>query len=158
MVLHVIRHGKALSQGEKDFDRALHPIGIRQSLFLNEYFLEHSQSEFITYYSTAKRTLQTMELITQNLKSTQVGQVSLYGADFMTLFKFIENSSIQQDLILIAHNPGVSRLIEYLTGERFYCKTGTLTSIHFDIQNWAELSANTGQILAQIRWNDEQVI
>ena len=61
----------------------------------------------------------------------------------------IWESPSANDLVIIGHNFGISRLVEYLTNEPLIMETAQLVSINFNELNRSEISAGTGVISYQ---------
>lgn len=153
--LFIIRHGKAESWGNSDHQRALHQKGIHQSKFLNSYFKSLSNYSLTSLYSDAKRTSETFTHVSDGIPILEAQVKSeMYAADYMVLFNLITFQTNDSDLILVGHNPGVSRLVEYLTGERYHARTGSMVVIKLPIDKWSEITKESGEFLSEIRYSE----
>lgn len=158
--LFVLRHGKA-SDGviDRDFERLLNNTGIEQAEKIADWLIYHNIQPDIVLTSPAKRTLMTTEIVTKKLKieSQKVRIVSqIYQANLNTLLKAIASCPTQhRTLLLIAHNPGLEDLVDYLlspsltnTLENDYrIFPATLIKLELDV-DWFHLEKSCAQSVA----------
>jgi len=152
--LTLVRHAHADDKppGGSDFERPLSTRGLREAGALARYLLDRALLPNLLITSTARRTLQTAEILTQVLAlpeyRVQPAQ-HLYLAPAEALLQAVRD--VQSDvahLAIVAHNPGVSDLVRVLLpedvdiGELVTAGACTLT---FDVNSWADLrSSATG--------------
>jgi phosphohistidine phosphatase len=148
--LLLIRHAKAekeLSVG--DFNRPLKYTGIQDASFMAERLKEQSIIPQLIISSPALRAKTTAEIFADNfsLPEPQLNKL-IYEAGQKTIFKIITGFPDEYDFIaLVGHNPDISQILYYLTGEAREVHTATVALINFDIDSWEVLSANTGKLV-----------
>lgn len=153
--LYVIRHGKAEAFADKDFNRPLAQKGVKQSLFLNSFLSQQVNQNINALYSTALRTTQTYELSFKEVEHSSRASNNFYGADFMQWLEEINSVKSFDPIAIVGHNPGVSRLVSYLSGDSIHMQTGTLIEIEFDLDSWDLIGRETGIVKETIRWKNQ---
>lgn len=156
--LYVIRHGKAATHADKDFNRHLAEKGIKQSQFLNALLEESIENHIHVFYSKAKRTEETYETVFKTIEHTAEGNINLYGADFMQWLSTIQSSKTSSSIAIVGHNPGVSRLVSYLCGSIIHMQTGTMATISFELNQWNLIGRDLGSLVGISRWNEADEI
>jgi phosphohistidine phosphatase len=123
--LLVLRHSKsAYPEGVADIDRPLAPRGVRDAVTLGGWLLGQGLLPDLVVCSTAARTRQTWDLISDQLVWPDEGATVRYDprvydaalADLMTIVA--ETPPDAAILALVGHNPGAAQLVGILTGER----------------------------------------
>ncbi len=72
---------------------------------------------------------------------------AIYEATHTTLLSVVNLLSDEYDFIaLFGHNPGLSQLVYYLTGNLFDMPTCGVVIIDFDLDSWQLVSGDTGVI------------
>ena len=144
--LYLLRHAQAASflNGD-DKDRMLTAHGIEQAKEVAKYIIDVD----LALCSGAKRTQMTLENAVQagaNIKKTDILD-SLYNAPAGDLLNAI-HSCADQNILVIAHNPGIHILAKTLTGRgeetqieklNIFYNPATLSIFDCDINNWADL-------------------
>ena len=147
--LHLIRHGEASfrSSSGKDKDRNLSPEGV-QFIYQKASNPSFPVLDF-ALVSDANRTLETWKIILKEHHKTDWKKSSeLYNASYRTLFAILEQAENKiENLGIIAHNPGLSELTQYLTGEMIYLEPGHSSQIRLDIESWSEVTKNSGELV-----------
>ncbi|AZQ61452.1 histidine phosphatase family protein [Flammeovirga pectinis] len=154
--LLLIRHAEAENAyfGVDDKQRDLTQEGFSQALHLGKKINEGNYIPEIIFYSDAVRTTETTKLILEQIDVPEEAtfvEPSFYEANVGRLLDFINQRSDEADTIaLVGHNPAISFLAEYLTGE----DTGNLLPakclvISFDLDSWALISQATGRSLSR---------
>lgn len=146
--LYIVRHAKSsVKHGESDFDRGLEKTGV-QDIGLMATKL-HSRGAKIDQLisSAANRTTLTTQIINEvlELPSSKIEfQKELYLASPTTILSEIHSvSSHVNELMVVAHNPGVTQFINYIANEYFdNIPTSGIACITFDITSWSELKNN----------------
>ncbi|MGY6523337.1 MAG: SixA phosphatase family protein [Mongoliitalea sp.] len=138
--LYVLRHGESEhSHYEGDFQRVLTIYGKNQIQILAERLAKRAINFDQVLCSSAKRTKQTCDYI---LKEIPVAKVeykdSLYECDLMELIEELQKIGKDVDhLLLVGHNPGVSALVSYFSGEFFLSMSpGDLVILSLEIEEW----------------------
>lgn len=147
--LLIIRHAKATHDSDyEDFDRPLKKSGIKDAGQLAEKLKNDGLIPQKMYTSPALRAKTTAEIVAKHLDIPNMGFISdVYEANESTLLKVVNHFPDQYDFVALAgHNPGVSYITTYLTGQ--YCNLNTCAAviIAFELDSWTEISADTGKI------------
>jgi phosphohistidine phosphatase len=151
----------------RDFDRPLNAKGKRAAFRIGEY-LRAQRIEFDHIVaSPAARVVETLEQIAEGLGETIAPQWDkrVYLASAPSLLDLIQESNDGYDHLMIAgHNPGLEELVLMLVPddpddlvrdeieEKF--PTASLARIHFDVDHWADVAANKGELAHFIRPRD----
>ncbi|MFD2201234.1 SixA phosphatase family protein [Shivajiella indica] len=153
MKLFLLRHAEAEfgSGPEGDISRELTIRGQTQISRL-ALLLKKDQIRFdLILSSNAKRTKQSTEILTHSLlvKKTHFLR-ELYEADphqVLTIINKINEGDVF-NLLVVGHNPTISTLISYLTGEEFInLQPGMMAKIEIHVNNWKEIGRHTGTLV-----------
>lgn len=113
----LIRHAQAADplMGQKDFDRPLTDQGIYDT---EQQAMKIPMDEYThLFHSAAARTTATAQTFAHYFPKIQLhSRKDLYNADLNQLLEFIEELWDEEQLILVAHNPGITQLYFHLTG------------------------------------------
>lgn len=135
-----MRHAKSdwSGPGTSDFDRPINKRGQENAKRVGQWIADNNHLPEKIISSPARRAKQTIELVSKQLKFSQSKiefDESLYLASFDTLMECVqlykENVS---SLLLVAHNPGLEYLINYLLSKSV---NQTATSISITTANLA---------------------
>lgn len=161
--LLLFRHAEAVDkrQHENDEERELTSNGLNQSVQMGVYL---SRGLFIPdtiYCSTAVRAKQTATLAADAMKFGSkkiIFDEELYDASTRTLFGFISRLDNSLDHVMcVGHNPTLTYLAEYLTGESIGdLVPAGIVIIKFDIRSWAEVSQRNGSLVQYMHPQDSQ--
>ncbi len=148
--LLLIRHAKAEKDTNcKDIDRPLKYIGMQDAAFMADRIKEKSLIPQLIVTSPALRTKTTAEIFADHLslpKSTE--NKAIYEASQKTLLRVINEFPDEYNFIaLVGHNPGISMILSYLTGEAMEVHTSTVALIDFEIDDWASVSKDIGKLV-----------
>lgn len=150
--LFLLRHAQAGSSLSKnDKDRPLSPHGIQQAKLVAPYL----QDIDLALCSNAKRTKMTLETTIDagaSIKKIEYLE-TLYNAPLGDILSALQSCE-GQNIIIVAHNPGIHQLAGTLAGNgeksqleqiRLFYQPATLAIFDCDIENWAEIQpqANT---------------
>jgi phosphohistidine phosphatase len=150
--LTLVRHAAAEPEQfpARDFDRALSDAGLEEVKKLGAFM--NGKGLFPGYIacSSANRTQQTASLLKEISGSSALPITAyplLYNAGFQTLLDFLRNFSNEfHDLMLVAHNPGISQLATVLSGAHPYqFSTSSGLCLKFDAQDWKDLQNGSGK-------------
>jgi phosphohistidine phosphatase len=147
--LLLIRHAKAEKETSvKDINRPLKYIGIQDARFMAERVKENSLIPQLIITSPALRTKTTAEIFADHLllPDPEINK-AIYEASQQTLLRVINQLPNQYNFIaLVGHNPGISQILYYLTGEAREVHTSTVALIEFEVDDWKVVSGDTGQL------------
>ena len=140
--LYLMRHGQA-NDGQPDIDRELTEKGMRDARKqAQNVFTIEMPNRFIV--STAVRTAQTMTHIREELKFSEnivQFEADMYNAAVRELFEVVTHlDDLWSVVCLIGHNPSITYLAEYLTGNSIgYVNPAGVVKMRIDA-SWAEVS------------------
>lgn len=149
--LYITRHAKSswASPGQDDFNRPLNERGLRDAQLMAQKFAERSEPVPILVSSTANRAITTARAFAKALGNVPIKeQPSIYHATLEMLMAVVESLPANaKSVMLFGHNPGLSELVEHLTGGNL----GTIspcTTVRIDLEvgSWPEVAAGTGSI------------
>jgi phosphohistidine phosphatase len=121
--LYLMRHAKSdwHSAATSDFDRPLNKRGSKDAARMGEWLQQQNITPSLILASPAQRTRQTVLAVTANLgvnSNEIVFSRDLYLADRATLLKVLHSIPESTDsVLLVAHNPGMDDLVEWLSPE-----------------------------------------
>jgi phosphohistidine phosphatase len=147
--LLLIRHAKAEKEtATKDIDRPLKYIGMQDAAFMADRIKDEHIVPQTIITSPALRTKTTAEIFTDHLKlASPTSNKAIYEASQQTWLKIINQLPAEYDFIgIVGHNPGVSQILYYLTGEAREVHTSTTALIEFETDDWAAISGDTGKL------------
>ncbi len=146
--LYIVRHAKSSWEVDQDdFDRSLKKKGKLNAPFMARKLLSRGVNVEQIISSSAKRTTKTTGTINQVLgvPETMVSfNKELYLASPKEIIKQIQetNNSVNE-LMIVAHNPGVTQVVNFLAKEHFEnIPTSGMACILFDIESWSDLKNN----------------
>lgn len=148
--LLLIRHAKAEKDTPgKDFDRPLKYTGIQDTTFMADRLKEESIVPQIIITSPALRTKTTAEIFADNFGLPDpTPNKKIYEASQQTWVSIINQLPNEYDFVaVVGHNPGVSQILYYLTGEAREVHTCTTAVIDFEAKDWAEISEDMGKLV-----------
>ena len=152
--LYLIRHASAedVNGGMRDQERALTASGMRDANHLGMYFSTKQINPDFMITSTATRAIQTAEMIAEQIKySTDKIEKSddLYEAPIRTLIDTINAFEVGIDnAMMVAHNPAISFLADYLTGEPIgNMSPCTVIGLSFEVKDWNLITSNMASTL-----------
>ena len=149
-----IRHAKSDwgNPNLSDMDRPLNKRGKRDAPGMGRRFLKLNMKPDCIYRSPSTRTTQTIDLLTHTAQWQDVDikeEDWLYHASNQDYLTGIENLNNDQNYIcLCAHNPGITDIVNYLSGEYIVnMPTCAIALIDFQTGDWKEVSGSTGNLL-----------
>ena len=151
--LYLLRHAESKEKqiGQDDIDRKLTPRGMREALLIGTYLFKEKARIDIIISSPAERARATAGLVVDGLKwdhKTITFHDELYEASSRTFFNFLFTlDDTHKHIMLIAHNPVISYVAEYLTKEEIGdMAPGSLATIKFAIPSWQEIGEAKGEL------------
>ena len=151
--LFIIRHAKSDWQDSTldDYDRPLNKKGEKNAPFMGQLLKEKNIKPDIIISSPAKRTMQTAQLIAQEVgfeKNITPNQY-IYEA-FVTMLQ--ETISYIYDehetAFLVGHNPGVSALAYTYCNMKENLPTCSIVEIEFDCDSWMDASKDNAKLIS----------
>lgn len=146
-----MRHAEAAPKLSRQDDRSreLTQLGVKHALHMGAWFLENNINLELIACSSALRAEQTAHLIAEGMKLDNqriLVEDVLYEASVRQLLDYVNNlEDGYQNVMIVAHNPAISYLAEYLTKADIGDMTpGAATIIRFDLGSWKLVSENTG--------------
>jgi phosphohistidine phosphatase len=151
--LYICRHAKS-DRGPgyaNDHDRPLNERGLRNAPFMARLFAERGEPVDLLLSSTAERARSTASFHAAQLgipASDIVLRSELYHAsvqDIMTVLQALPAG--QARVMLFGHEPGLSRLVEYLTNDGpGDLPTGSIVRVDLHVNDWSAASRGTGTV------------
>lgn len=150
-ILYLVRHAQAESpgSGQKDLDRQLTSEGVRDANHLGMFLANSQVHPDLIMVSHAKRAWETAEIMAEQMRygvDKIKKEEELYEAPIRILLRLInELTPDTENVVLIGHNPGLSFLADYLTGEDIgNMGPCTAIAIEFQLDGWELVAAKTG--------------
>jgi phosphohistidine phosphatase len=157
LTLHLLRHAKSSWDDPRlgDVDRPLAPRGERAARRLARDLPPAGVAPRLILCSSARRALQTLDLIRPGLPSNAeiVVEEGLYGAggpELMARLRRLPAGCVEA--MVIGHNPGIHDLALALAGSRAPAPlrerlpTGALVSLRCSAAGWRRLRPGVGEV------------
>jgi phosphohistidine phosphatase len=121
---------------------------MRDAAIMAERIESESFIPEILVTSPSLRTLATANILSEHLRlSKPLEAEKIYDASQQTLLQVISNFSDKYNFIgLVGHNPGISHLVHYFSGEILDIPPGTVVLITFEFDKWNEITYDTGTV------------
>lgn len=148
--LLLIRHARATHEtGFVDFERPLQESGLQDAAVMAGRLKDKNLLPQLLVASPALRTLSTANVFSQHLSISQAQtDRAIYEATRTELVKVINAFPDNYDFIaLVGHNPGMSDLLYYLTGQLQDVPTCAMMLIEFDVDSWMEIIEDAGKLV-----------
>lgn len=158
--LLVLRHAKSSRNDPAldDHERPLNERGRRDAPRMGELLRECGLIPDVVLSSDAVRARLTAEAVAEAARYG--GEILLdprlylaSPADILSLLPTVRESA--ETVMIVAHNPGLERLVEHLTGERQDLPTAALAQIGLPIEQWRDLKQSTRGTLVDLWRPDE---
>ena len=163
-ILNIIRHAKSAKDdsSKDDIRRPITKIGKANADFLNNYLVRYNFKKHKILCSTSLRTRQTLQCLSRSLnnESEIIYSYDLYLANFKKVIKEIFPESKTNTITIIGHNPGVSDLLSYLSGN-FYLHdmpTSSIAQLEFLRKDRQDLHESSAKINFYIQSEDNSII
>lgn len=155
--LLLIRHAEAEEAyfGTEDRNRELTQEGFTKAVHLGKRIASGNFQPEILFYSDSIRTTKTTQLILEQIEMPEEAtfiEPSFYEANVGRLLGFINERPDQaESMAIVGHNPAISFLAEYLTGEIIgNMSPADAIIITFDFDSWNMISQGTGTLLTRL--------
>ncbi len=155
--LYILRHGKAVKEARDDFHRTLAPRGQRDADAAGRWLNGRLAPNSPGLVSAALRTRETAERVAaQSGWHLPEPLVAGYLASDWFWAQAIMGWTHAADTgIVVGHNPGVSGLIDSLSGQTDWLPTCGLVAIQFQVDAWNLVSRGSGTVVE--RWNPKEL-
>jgi phosphohistidine phosphatase len=147
--IYLLRHAKSDwdDPAIRDFDRPLNKRGLNNAPAMGKLLKSRGMKPSLVITSTAMRAKTTAELVTSQIgiKSDElVYEKELYLATAQEIFQMIRETPEEHgSLMIVAHNPGITELVNRLTGGSNYIAnipTCGVAELRFD-GKWNKLAS-----------------
>ena len=151
--LTLIRHAKS-SWGDpslKDFDRPLNERGLRDAPQMGRRLKDRLAAPDLLISSPALRAVTTARLLAESLgypaDAIQTEDM-LYNASMQDLLAIVRlQDSRRAHVALVAHNPGLSQLSDYLCeGQTGDLPTCAVVSLSFELDDWRAIERDIASL------------
>jgi len=153
--LILVRHGEAETEEEGgDFERELTTRGLEEILRLGHYIINSDIKVDFILCSPAQRSADSATLLSKvlNLPAEAVDiEPTMYETDMSTLLSIVRRiDNKHQTPVLLGHNPGISKLGKYLSGDEVEpIPTGGVLILDFETDSWEEIAQGCGTLALQ---------
>ncbi|MFZ8934405.1 MAG: phosphohistidine phosphatase SixA [Bacteriovoracaceae bacterium] len=138
MIVYLMRHGEADSK-VPDSERELTERGIKQVSSVAQKLKERSIEVSNIFHSGFVRAKQSAELVSQVLKREQepIMKEGLAPEDNPSVWHK-QLADMNEDILIVGHNPFMSKISMYLAGPLNYCEfqTATIAAYQKKGQEW----------------------
>ncbi len=148
--LLLIRHAKATHEsGYIDFERPLTQSGLQDAATMAGRLKQYTYTPQLLLSSPALRTISTANVFSQHLAVPVAEEIKrIYEADEHDLVEIVEQLPNEYDFIgLVGHNPGISQLLYYLSGQIQDMPTCALALMEFNIDKWTDIKTDSGKLV-----------
>jgi len=161
--LYLMRHAKSdwHSAAQSDFDRPLNQRGSKDAARMGQWLNKQNIAPSLIFSSPAERAKQTAVAVVEamGLAAEQIQfNKDLYLADratLLTILRAIQETT--ESVLLVAHNPGLDDLVEWLApeppplSESGKLMTTAAIAIFAVPEPWAKLKRNTTRLVQLLR-------
>lgn len=149
--LYVVRHGHAEPQHEGgDFHRRLTAQGEREVLDLARASRACRVAGSPLWASPSQRTTQTAQTLLKEWQEAPMNmqtQEEAYLASDRSWIQWIQDWDNAHDSgWIVGHNPGLSDLVQHLTGSAISLPTGSMAALQLEVNQWEELFAGVAHL------------
>lgn len=150
-ILYLFRHAKSSwdDPALDDFDRPLNKRGEKNAPLMGEVMRKRGVEPDTVLCSPALRTKQTAKLALKaaGLKTEPVYDERIYLASTPALLSVIgELGNDVSTALLVGHNPGLSDLLEFVSGTMDQFPTAALARVALEIQRWKDIRRRCGRL------------
>jgi phosphohistidine phosphatase len=151
--LYLLRHADAELLAQQDKDRQLSEAGHTEAEAVAKVFAEKAIVLDAILCSSAIRTRQTCAHFLQLLNGKPAPQYleELYNTDLETYLEVLKGlDGSYNAVLLIGHNPVITELASYLTGQPCHFSTGVLKYLELDVKSWAKVLSPCAKVVWSI--------
>lgn len=146
--LYLVRHAQAANSTGSDFQRPLTGEGERVARHLGKWMDQQELSIDLIISSTALRAKSTAAHIDESLGKGSIKEdPELYEASVRTFLRAVNGIPAEcANVLMVAHNPAITYLAEYLTGSAVVgMEPGSLAMIKLEVA-WEEVGEKSGSL------------
>ncbi len=147
--LWIIRHGKS-AEGGHDHARPLNQRGLRDGPHMQAWYAAQPIKASWVWSSTATRAVMTAEFVAAGFEAALVQEDNLYLSSPETLLAQLRSTpDTEPCAAVVAHNPGLTYLVNLLGGEHITDNLVTFGSALFaaPIDSWVDLREGSCDLL-----------
>jgi len=151
--LYLLRHAQSADKqiGQKDKERILTSIGLRDANAVGNFLKEKSIIPQLIVSSSAVRATTTSKIVAETIhyKSEDIIlKDDLYDADVPTLLHILSNfDNATTRVMIVGHNPGISFLINHIVkGIHINLSPCELVIIKLELTTWKEIDSTNGKL------------
>ncbi|HVV27418.1 MAG TPA: histidine phosphatase family protein [Rhizomicrobium sp.] len=168
--LFLLRHAKAAPAdgGVEDFDRTLMLSGMQDAAAMARHIRKCDRQIDLILCSPSARTVQTAELVLQEIETAIEYRDNLYLAEAPRIVAAVRGAPARvASLMVVGHNPGLEECAASLAREPVRRKertryeqleekfpTGALAILDFDVGRWRDVAPATGKLVDFVRPKD----
>lgn len=133
MRLYFLRHAEAEQLAPGDFDRRLTARGVRRTKMAAQVLLKLGIKPDHIYSSPRVRALQTAEIVSEALTiPVEIDDGLDFRFDLEVVEELIDDLPLDAEVMFVGHEPGMSEVVEELTGAFVAMKKGGLARVDVD--------------------------
>ena len=154
--LFLTRHCEAhnFEEGVDDYKKKLTEEGIKDAQLLNEWFFDNQIKLDLIFSSSARRALDTSNLLFERYKEKIKIKDNLYLCNREQIIKLLKTVEDEvYDVALVGHEPSISESLKYLIGSSRPDLENFINlpyPAYFNIKSWNELDESVGVLDALI--------
>jgi phosphohistidine phosphatase len=151
--LYIVRHAKSdwSIPGQSDFERGLNDRGKNNAPMMAGLLRRRAGKADLLVSSPAVRAITTAKYFAGEMGipfKDILQKPEIYEATCPDLLGVVnELPGHATTVILFGHNPGLSLLVGYLTGEHIDLPTCAIAGITFELEDWSMVSADMGRLV-----------
>jgi phosphohistidine phosphatase len=154
--LFLLRHAKSSwrDAGLPDFERPLNERGRRAAPRIGKYMRRQKMQPQLILCSPAERARQTIALVSAAaaFKAELRFDERIYEATVARLISVLSQIDEKAGTALVVgHNPGMEELLQSLTSEVRHMPTAALAHIALNIERWADIGEQSGDLVRLVR-------
>ena len=154
--LYLVRHAKASDSVSPDLIRPLVANGMIDAARMGRHLGSKMQGIDLILTSHSERTQMTAQVFCEQLgidnKIVKVEEDLYESSPKHYLIALSKVSDNMDSVMIVGHNPSISHLAEYLTGEEIgSMPTCAVIGMTFENLTWAEITKKTGKIVNNFR-------
>lgn len=111
----LMRHAKSNHDATSDSERPLTPQGRHDAQRISSEIHSLGWTPDRIVVSNSKRTLETVEMLSECQGVSKDSRADLYLASSETISEYIESTQALETLLIVTHNPGCERVLYQLT-------------------------------------------